>query len=332
MTKKRKFRQIAAYVLGAVTAVAILALGMACTAEEEKEKIVFADLNWESAEIQTRIAGYILEHGYGYPVENVVADTTSQFPAFENDDVHVSMEVWVDNIEDVYNDAVAAGSIVPAGVTLPDNWQGWVIPQYVKDANPGLVSVSDIPDHQELFVTPDSNGKARFVTCIPGWGCELVNQKKIEAYDLGETLDILSPGSSAGLMSDLEGAYGRQEAWLGYMWAPTKVAGELDLYVLEEPPHTDECWAGDQGCAYPTVDIRIVVSKALSERAPEVVDFFGNWQFESKTAGAVEAWMKNNNETPEAAAVWYLNNNRDAWSGWVTSDAAKNIDEALAEG
>ena len=74
------------------------------------------------------------------------------------------------------------------------------------------------------------------------------------------------------------------------------------------------------------------MSKALSERAPEVVEFFGNWEFESKTAGSVEAWMKNNNETPEAAAVWYLENNRDTWSGWVTSDAAEGIDEALAEG
>lgn len=319
--------------LVALVAIATMLLtAIACTTEEEKETVVFADLNWESAEIQTRIAGYIIEHGYGYPVENVVADTTSQFPAFENDDVHVSMEVWVDNIEQVYNEAVADGSIVPAGVTLPDNWQGWVVPSYVKEANPGLVSVSDIPEYQELFVTPDSNGKARFVTCIPGWGCEKVNQNKIEAYGLGDTLDILSPGSSAGLMSDLEGAYGREEAWLGYMWAPTKVAGELDLYVLEEPAHNDACWAGDQGCAYPTVDIRIVVSKALSERAPEIVEFFGNWEFESKTAGSVEAWMKNNNETPEAAAEWFLNNNRSTWSGWVTSDAAEKVDEALAEG
>ena len=92
MKQSSQFRRVSSLFTALVTALTVLLLAAGCTTEEEKEKIVFADLNWESAEIQTRIAGYILEHGYGYPVENVVADTTSQFPAFENDDVHVSME------------------------------------------------------------------------------------------------------------------------------------------------------------------------------------------------------------------------------------------------
>ena len=32
-----------------------------------KETIVFSDLNWTSAQVQNRIAQYIVEHGYGYP-------------------------------------------------------------------------------------------------------------------------------------------------------------------------------------------------------------------------------------------------------------------------
>ena len=63
------------------------------------------------------------------------------------------------------------GTLVEVGLSLDTGWEAWVIPQYVKDANPGLVSVTDLPDYVDLFVQPpDSRGKARFVTCLPGLG------------------------------------------------------------------------------------------------------------------------------------------------------------------
>ena len=43
--------------------------------EGPKEPVVFSDLNWDSAQIQNRIAMYIVEHGYGYPVDTVFGGT-----------------------------------------------------------------------------------------------------------------------------------------------------------------------------------------------------------------------------------------------------------------
>ena len=46
---------------------------MACTQKEPeeaavaKEAIIFSDLNWTSAQLQNRVAQYIVEEGYGYP-------------------------------------------------------------------------------------------------------------------------------------------------------------------------------------------------------------------------------------------------------------------------
>ncbi len=139
------------------------------TIEADKETIVFSDLNWTSAEIQTRIAKYIVEHGYGYPTDTVSGDTISLWEGLINNDTDVTMEIWLPNQQEVWNEAMETGVVVDVGKSLEDNWQAFVVPQYVKDANPGLVSVSDLPDHMELFVTPDSKGKARLVTCIPGW-------------------------------------------------------------------------------------------------------------------------------------------------------------------
>ena len=322
-------RKLSAAVMVLVS-MAVLTLGIACSSTEQKDPIVFADLNWESAEIQTRIANYIIENGYEYPTENVVADTTSQFPAFESDSVHVSMEVWVTNAEEAYAKAIEDGNIIKASNTLEDNWQAWVIPQYIKDENPGLVSVSDIPEYRDLFVTPDSNGKARMVSCVPGWACERINAAKITQYELEDELEVVTPGTGGALFADLQGAYERQDAWLGYIWAPTKLASELELYRLEEPAYTDECWTSHQGCEYPTADIQVVVTPSLNERAPEVVHFLRNWNMSSSDAGLVEAWMKNNNETPEAASVWFLQNHANKWVSLVPSDVAEKVNEALS--
>lgn len=333
MTANPRLKQVLRAVVPVLAvSMAAFVVAVGCTSEE-KEPVVFADLNWDSAEIQTRIAGYIIEHGYEYPVENIVADTASQFPAFESESVDVSMEVWKQNALEAYNKAISAGHVQDLGNSLDDNWQAFVVPQYIKDQNPGLVSVSDIPEYKEIFVTPDSNGKARFVTCIPGWGCETVNAEKIKSYELEDHVDLLNPGSGAGLFADLEGAYARGEPWLGYLWGPTKPAYELDLYRLEEPEYTDECWDTDKMCAYPVVEVRILVHETLAARAPEVVEFLEKWNFAAGTQVAVEGWKgENETATTDDAAIWYLENYRNEWSAIVPDDVATRVDEALAEG
>ena len=229
--------------------------------DEEKTAIVFSDLNWTSSEIQVRAAAYIVEHGYGYPTELIAGDTVSLFQGLINGDTHVTMEIWpgqqpwIDDLEDP--------SIIEfLGDSLDTNWEGWVVPQYVKDANPGLVSVSDLPDYMELFVTADSRGKARFIDCVPGWACEQANGNKVIAYGLEDVLELVKPGSGAALFEDLESTYARGEPWLGYIWGPTK-PWPLDLYRLEEPEWTEECWNSHQGCAYPDSDVRIAVHRSL---------------------------------------------------------------------
>ena len=73
------------------------------------------------------------------------------------------MEIWPAQQEWLLD--VEEGTLVEVGLSLDTGWEAWVIPQCVKDANPGLVSVTDLPDYVDLFATADSRGKARFVTC-----------------------------------------------------------------------------------------------------------------------------------------------------------------------
>ena len=297
--------------------------------EADKEVIVFSNLNWLSAEVQTRIVSFIVEHGYGYPTDLIDGDTVSLWQGLINDDTQVTLEIWPS--QQKWIDDLEPGVIELLGTSLDENWEGWVIPQYVKDENPGLVSTTDLADYQDLFVTADSRGKARLVGCIAGWMCEEINANKIVAYGLEDVIDLIDPGSGAALFADLEAAYARGDAWLGYIWGPTQPTATLDLYRLEEPEWTQDCWDGDQGCAYPSSEVRIAVNTSLVDRAPEVITFLRAWDYSAAQQVATEIWMGENNETPDAGGIWYLRNNRDVWSQFIPADVAERVDAALAE-
>ena len=317
--------------IAVVAALALLAAACGGGEDDEKAPIVFGELNWQSAELQSKIAQYIVEHGYGYPTDVIAGGTVPILAGLTQEDVHVVMEVWLPNAKDAWDAALAEGTVRPAGESLRENWQGFVIPQYVRDENPGLVSVTDLPDYVDLFVTPDSHGKIRLLNCISGWACEEVNTQKIESYDLLDYVHAVDPGSQAALWTDLERAYERGEPWIGYAWSPTLVSARYDLYLLEEPPYSDECWETTKACAYETGTVLIGVHASLPDRAPDVMEFFDRWDYTVASQNELVLWLDENNAATEDGAIHFLRTRRDVWSAWVPDDVAERVDAALAD-
>ena len=65
--------------------------------EGPKETIIFSDLNWTSAQVQNRVAQYIVEKGYGYPTDVVFGSTLPLFQGLRAGDTHVTLEIWLPN-------------------------------------------------------------------------------------------------------------------------------------------------------------------------------------------------------------------------------------------
>ena len=294
-----------------------------------KEKIIFADLNWDSAQLQNAAVRYIVEHGYGYPTDAIFGATIPLWEGLLKGDIHVNMEVWLPNQQEAWDKAIAESAVTGVGRTLDDNWQSaFVVPTYVVEENPGLRSVQDLRKFKDLFVTADSKGKARLVNCPAGWECEKDTAQQVEAYGLQDVIELVNPGSDAALFASLEGAYQKRAPWLGFIWAPTKTAGALDLTLLEEP--TCEADAKpESGCAYPAARVTIAVHPGLEQRAPEVIEFLQKWNLTAADEGAAEVYMGDNNATFEEAAIWLLKND-DVWTTWMPADNAKKVKEALA--
>ena len=295
-----------------------------------KDPIIFSDLDWDSAQLQNRIAMYIVEHGFGYPVGSVSGDSIGLFAALLHGETHVTMEIWLPNSREALDKAVAEGTLIPVGSSIEENWQSaFVIPSYLAEENPGLRSVSDLPKYKGLFSDSETPGKIRLVNCATGQRCKKINEAKIKAYGLEEVVAPVTPATVSDLLTSLEEGYKNRAPWLGYMWGPTKTAFELDLTVLTEPPYSDKCWETDKACAYPTSRIMIAVHPNLRKRAPEVVDFLQEWDFHADSQIAVEGWMEENEATLQEGAIWFLKNKGSVWSQATSSETAQRVQIAL---
>ena len=319
------------YILLALLAVPLLLAAAACGDDDgdEKGEIVFADLNWDSAQIQNAIARFIVEEGYGFPTRAIFGGTVPLQAGLLKGDIDVSMEIWLPNQQVFWDAALANGDIIPVGKSLDDNWQSaYVVPTYMVDDNPGLKSVQDIKAHLSIF--PTEGGKAIVWNCLAAWACSSVNEAQAKSYGLDDTIVLKDPGSQAGLFASLEGAFKKGEPWLGYLWGPTKPASELDLTRLQEPACATGQEPGD-GCGYPVANIRIAVHPTLIQRAPEVIEFLRKWDFTAATDVAANAYKAETDATFEEMALWYLNDKDQeaVWTQWVTPEAAKKVKDAL---
>ncbi|HHT01582.1 MAG TPA: ABC transporter substrate-binding protein [Firmicutes bacterium] len=312
------------------------------TAGEQKETIIFGDYSWDSSQVHNRVAGFIIEHGYGYPVDYLFGETIPLLQGLQKNNLQVSMEIWVLNIQEAYQAALESGQIVELGKNFEDAPQGWYVPTYMITGNPergiapiapDLRSVTDLPKYWELFKDPENPHQGRFYNSPPGWICTAINEQKIASYGLDEFFAPFATGSDAALISSMVAAYEQGKPWVGYYWEPTWVMGKLDFTMLAEPAYDDALWsdAGGYGCAYPDCPVLKAVNVSLQESAPEVVEFIAHYQTTLEQNNAVLAFMESNQADVAAAALYFLNQYPDVWQQWVPADVAARVSQALNE-
>ena len=85
---------------------------------EEKPTITFSDTWYESVWLANAVAGFILEEGYGYPVETVQASVAVTQVSLSKGDIHVWLDCWWWYYLYWYNEAIANGEIENLGPTM----------------------------------------------------------------------------------------------------------------------------------------------------------------------------------------------------------------------
>ena len=324
-------------------------------AGEDKEPIVVGDNQGATLWINNAIAAFIIEEGYGYPVEITTVSTPVVRQSLRTGEIDIWMELWRFNDMDWYREATESGDIIDLGPIYDTSTQGWYVPRYVIEGDeergiepmaPGLESVLDLPDYGEVFEDPEDPDKGVFLNSIFGWDCTEINDVKLEAYGLTEYFNVQYAGTAAALDAALAGAYERGEPIVAYYWEPTWLIGVYDYVQLDEPEFDEEVWSQiekaalegeidasevDEACGYMEHAIHTGIHAELKDRAPEVIEFLENMNVGMDALNETAAYMVTEEVEAEEAAIWYLENFQEKWRSWVPDDVEQRLEEALIE-
>lgn len=316
----------------------LTACGGGSNENDRKSKIIFADAGWDSIRIHNSIAQKIVEDGYGYDTDVTAGSTSATFQGLRNGDINVYMEVWTDNIKEIYEDAIESGDIEKVAVNFNDNHQGLYVPSYVIHGDPergieplapDLKTVEDLKKYPEVFEDPEDPGRGRVINAPSGWAVADHIDDKFDAYGLDETMNNFMPGSDSAIVASLVDAYNSGKAWVGYYWSPTAVTAKYDLVLLEEPDFDEKIWKETRATEFPPNDVVIAVHKDLPEQAEDVVNFLSQYETSSALTEEALKYMEENDASAKDAAKWWMKEHEDVWTKWVPEDVANKVKEAL---
>jgi glycine betaine/proline transport system substrate-binding protein len=249
----------------------------------------------------------------------------------ENNEPDIVTELWSNSGGEAYQKLKADGQIVEVGSVLnPGGVEGWWLPTYLVEAHPELATIQGVMENPNLV-------GGMFNNCPDGWGCRLVNDNLIRAFALEDSgIEVFNHGSGETLATSMAAAYQSEEPWFGYYWGPTTPLGMFDMTSIDLGEYDEAAHAANQNAdapnpkpsAFPAAPVLTVVTKDFMETHPDIAELMGNVTFETATMSQLLAWKEDNNASNDEAAVYFLQNNPDAWSGWI-NDAAREKLSAL---
>jgi glycine betaine/proline transport system substrate-binding protein len=302
--------------------------------------IDIAEMTWPSAAALARIHATILERGYGCDVEVVTGDTVpTSTSMMTRGSPAVAPELWTSAIQDQWEQAIDEGTVVQLGDAITDGTvEGWFIPRYVQEANPELVSATDVIARPDLFADPEEPGQGRLYSCPPGWACELSTSALFEAYEMDETWNLFSPGSGGALDASIARAFTREEPILFYYWGPTSILGKYDAVQLDIGESIPEAYAcnTDPECAdparvtaYPSSPAVVGAASWLPEEAPAIADYFSKVGLSNDQISALLVYGDENQADAAETAENFLRTEEETWTQWVPADVAERVKATL---
>lgn len=116
--------------------------------------------------------------------------------------------------------------------------QGYLIDKKTAEKY-GITNIGQLKDPKlaKLF-DANGDGKADLTGCNPGWGCEMVIEEQLSAFELRDNVTH-NQGNYAAIIADTISRYKKGDPILYYTWTPYWVSGELvpgkDVVWLEVP-------------------------------------------------------------------------------------------------
>jgi glycine betaine/proline transport system substrate-binding protein len=304
------------------TVAALTLGGAAAMAEVESTDPIKLTLHdWTGQLITTNLMAAVLEEA-GYNVELVQADYLAQFAGLETGDLHLAMEIWATTGQEALDAAVATGNVVNLGETGMLAKEEWWYPLYMKEKCPGLPDWKALNDCAELFATPETAPKGRYLGGPVTWGG--FDEERIAA--LGLNFEVIHAGTDAAMFAELEAAYQRQDPIILWVyaphWAPQKYEGEWVEFPTYEPAcYTDPAWgsnpAATHDCGKPFGPIWKAGWAGLEGKWPGAANAIKAFSIDNDAMGAMITKVDLEGQAIEDVVDEWMDANEAVWSVWI---------------
>ncbi len=293
--------------------------------------------------ICNNIAEFIIENGYGHPVERTESTTKELKRLIGSGEVDLFLEFWAQNNEAWFAQELKTGNLVNLGEIYESGQQFWMIPKWMADTY-NIRTVFDMKRYWQLFFDPEDPSKGLFLNCIPGWTCLELNKIKMQAYGLDKFYNAVSPSTSKALEMALENAQLKKIPVFGYFWSPNALLATYEWTILKEPQYTPACWdrimeavkdpalpTPDGACGYPDIGPIKIAHHNLLRKAPDVAKMIGNMRFSQEALMETVYWSRQRGRSAERTAVYFLQNFESLWKQWVPPDVFARVKKSAAE-
>ncbi|MFC6673954.1 glycine betaine/L-proline ABC transporter substrate-binding protein ProX [Marinobacterium aestuariivivens] len=267
----------------------------------------------------------------GYDVnEPKETEYATMMMALSYGDADFSVHLW-DKLHDTfYQKAGGDDALLKAGSVIPGVLQGYLIDKKTAEEH-GITSLEDLkkPEIAKLF---DSNGdgKADLTGCNPGWGCELMIDHHLKAYELEDTVTH-NRGSYFALMADTIARYREGKPILYYTWVPQWIAGVLvedkDVVWLEVPFTSMPDGNNDvittykgKNLGFAVDEVMAVMNKDFAKENPAAAVFLSQVQITAGDESAQNLKMQNGEKSIDDIkrhAQEWIAAHRDQYDSWL---------------
>ncbi len=272
----------------------------------------------------------------GYEVEE---PKETEYPtmmiALSYGDADFTVHMWDKLHQNFYQKAGGDDTMLRAGNMIPGVLQGYLIDKKTADAH-NITSLADLqkPEIAKLF-DANGDGKAELTGCNPGWGCELVIDHHIEAYDLSDTVTH-NRGSYFALMADTIARYKEGGSILYYTWVPQWIAGVLvenEDVVWLEVPRTDlpdgnnsvNTSFNGKNLGFAVDQVQSVLNREFAEENPAATKFLSLVQITASDESAQNLKMQNGEKSLDDIkrhAKEWIAANQATFDGWLAEARA----------
>jgi len=306
-------RQLSCLLSGMLTALMITAGAAESSAADlgaKGDTIKLAINEWTGQHVTTHIAGQILQK-MGYKVEYVTAGNYPQFEGLSDGSLSASLEVWMNNVGDIFPKALAAGKIVDIGQLGLQTKEGWIFPKYMAPICPGLPDWSALtkPECLTALATPETFPNGRLLDYPADWG----SRSATIISDNNLKLASVPAGSEGALVAELESAAAAKKPLLMMFWAPHYALAEVDVDWVKMPP----CKSQDNDHCINPPEVHKVLWKDFASKWPAAYEFLKQFQMDAGQQQKMMLAIDKKGEDLDAVTKAWIDANQATWQAWV---------------